>query len=794
MSRKVLLTNLSEEERNVISNELQIKIEESEYVRNSQTKYIYPYDMTDDHIYVPFSYKNYKRPERKDLGKMETKFNGELRKHQIQIKNESITHLNKYGSSVISGYPGIGKCLAFNTPVMMYDGKIKKVQYINTGDKLMGDDSTHRNVTSICRGEEQMYDIIQKKGDKYSVNESHILSLKISNHKSVFWSNTMRRFIAKSFNKTINQFIQKNFENEKNAYNYIDSILEDDILDISVKDYLKIPESIKNKLKGYKVPVNFDYKKVDLDPYFLGLWLGIGNSKTPEVNINTVDYKIINYLKKFVEQNDMLLNIYKTNQNDKINICSVVGKTNQNNKILNIMKKYNLIQNKHIPYEYKCNHKKVQLQLLAGIIDSNLNCFKDHYEIIQEKKVCEDICYIARSLGFESFCRNYSEYNKVYIYGNLEKIPVQFSTKTEKLNEKDYLLTDFKVVPIKDNKYYGFTLDGNHRFLLGDFTVTHNTCMAIYIAHKLKLKTLILVHRIVLVKQWKDSISRFCPEATFQYITTKTKKKECDFYIMNAENVGKRGREFYEEIGFVCVDELHLIMAVCLSQSLQFLVPRYILGLSATPYRMDGLDPLINLYFGKKRIHRKLYRKHTVYQVNTNFTPEMEMATNGRVNWSSVIDSQATSVIRNEMIIRIVKHFKDRVFLILVKRIEQGEYLVNRLLEEKEDVTSLIGKQQEFDQSSRILVGTCGKCSVGFDHPRLDSMIMAADILQYFIQVLGRVMRREDVEPIIFDLVDNNGILLKHYKERRAVYLEHGGTITNFNKEFPEFKVCEKIK
>jgi superfamily II DNA or RNA helicase len=261
---------------------------------------------------------------------------------------------------------------------------------------------------------------------------------------------------------------------------------------------------------------------------------------------------------------------------------------------------------------------------------------------------------------------------------------------------------------------------------------------------------------------------------------------------MNAANVGKRGREFYQEIGFACIDELHLIMAESLSNSLQFLVPRYILGLSATPYRMDGLDPLINLYFGKRRIHRKLYRKHTVYQVNTNFTPEMEMASNGRVNWSSVIDSQATSAIRNEMIIRIVKHFKDRVFLILVKRIEQGEYLVNRLLEEKEDVTSLIGKQQEFDQSSRILVGTTGKTSCGFDHPRLDAMILAADIVQYFIQTLGRVMRREDVEPIIFDLVDNNGILLKHYKERRAVYLEHGGTITNFNKEFPEFKVYEK--
>jgi superfamily II DNA or RNA helicase len=316
------------------------------------------------------------------------------------------------------------------------------------------------------------------------------------------------------------------------------------------------------------------------------------------------------------------------------------------------------------------------------------------------------------------------------------------------------------------------------------------TALAIYISTKIKLQTLIITHRIVLIKQWKESIKKFCPDATVQILDSKSIMKKCDFYIMNAANVPKHPKSYYKNIAFVCVDEIHLIMAEGLSKCMQQLIPRYVLGLSATPYREDGLDPLINLYFGDRRITRKLYREHIVYKVDTNFTPVCEIARNGKINWGSVLDSQATSIERNELIIRIVKQFPENVFLILVKRISQGEYLVKRFSEEKEDVTSLLGKQQEYEQKSRILVGTTGKTSCGFDHPRLNALILGCDILQYYIQALGRIFRTTNGVPIVFDLLDKNGILFKHFKERRAVYIEHGGKIKDFSKEFPDFKLC----
>jgi hypothetical protein len=75
------------------------------------------------------------------------------------------------------GKPGVGKCLHPNTPVRMYNLSIKLARDVIVGDRLMGDDSTPRHVTSITNGTEEMYEIFQQYGQTYRVNQSHILTL-----------------------------------------------------------------------------------------------------------------------------------------------------------------------------------------------------------------------------------------------------------------------------------------------------------------------------------------------------------------------------------------------------------------------------------------------------------------------------------------------------------------------------------------------------------------------------------------------------------------------------------------
>jgi superfamily II DNA or RNA helicase len=325
--------------------------------------------------------------------------------------------------------------------------------------------------------------------------------------------------------------------------------------------------------------------------------------------------------------------------------------------------------------------------------------------------------------------------------------------------------------------------------IISSYTGFGKTILAIYIASRIKMKTLIICHRIVLINQWKIAIQRFCPTATTQILTTQSEMEDVDFYIINATTIPKHRRDFYKEIGMVVVDEMHIIMAEKMSHCMRYLTPRYVLGLSATPYRNDGLDILLDMYFGTKKIIRKLWRKHTVYRIDTGFKPDVKLNRMGKVDWGSVIESQSNCTARNELIVNLIKNFPTRVFLILCKRVAQANYLYTRLKEEGEDVTSLIGSQQIYEQKSRVLVGTAQKTGVGFDHPRLDSLVLASDVEQYFVQYLGRVFRREDVEPFIFDIVDDYALLYKHYRTRNSVYVEHGGIVKDFKHEFPKIKL-----
>lgn len=311
------------------------------------------------------------------------------------------------------------------------------------------------------------------------------------------------------------------------------------------------------------------------------------------------------------------------------------------------------------------------------------------------------------------------------------------------------------------------------------------TCCSIEIASATKLKTLILVNKVILMNQWEESIKKFCPSAVVQLIKPKnTINKDADFCIINAQNIEKFGRNAFSHIGTCIVDECHLIMAERLSKCMQYIIPRYLIGLSATPFRPDGLNVLLDLYFGRQKVIRNLYRKHTVYKVDTKFKPVVKkVPTTGKLDWNAVLESQATNMDRNELIIKIIQKFQDRTFLVLVKRISQGEYLLERLKEVGVSVTSLLGSQQEFDTEARVLIGTNSKIGTGFDHCKLNTLLLAADVEEYYIQYMGRVFRTKEGEPIIFDLVDKNPILEKHFNTRRNVYNNAGGVVKTLTEE-----------
>ena len=183
----------------------------------------------------------------------------------------------------LSGPPGVGKCLGKDTPIIMYDGRTKMVQDIVVGDLLMGDDSTPRTVISTVKGRDKMFKIKQNNGNDYVVNSVHILSLKGSS-------------------------------SENGKYNIENKI------DISLPEYLTKSDDFKKRMKGYKVPVEFNKKDLKLNPYLLGYWLGNGTSSSPNITFNVEHKSVINKIESLTGEMGTKAKVYQ--QKD----CIVTGK------------------------------------------------------------------------------------------------------------------------------------------------------------------------------------------------------------------------------------------------------------------------------------------------------------------------------------------------------------------------------------------------------------------------------------------------------------------------------------
>lgn len=135
-----------------------------------------------------------------------------------------------------------------------------------------------------------------------------------------------------------------------------------------------------------------------------------------------------------------------------------------------------------IPNEYKINSTDMRMSLLGGLCDG----FGTYIDGEMVLDMCsDDVLYVARSLGLGAYMKDET---KIAIFGKrMLDIPCIIhykNIKADKENILDALLHEFTVEPKPFDKYYGFTLDGNHKFILGDFSVTHNTCTSITMALK----------------------------------------------------------------------------------------------------------------------------------------------------------------------------------------------------------------------------------------------------------------------------------------------------------------------
>jgi len=370
-------------------------------------------------------------------------------------------------SVVVSALTKSGKCLSKDTPILMYDGTLKMIQDIKVGECVMGVDSKPRKVLALGEGKEEMFEISQR-GAKYIVNKSHILSLKKTG--DINYSKYNGKITSQRYSKG-------------------------EIVNISVNDYLKSSNGFKHRHKGYKIGIDFKEQPIEIDPYFIGTWLGDGSSNTSA--ITTADIEIKEYIKQFafIERLNLLV------QHQPKNASEVMYLSNSwANHLLDRMKEYKLINYKHIPTEYKINSREIRLQVLAGLIDTDGYITKNKYPYIdyitKSKQLADDIYFLASSLGFQVVVKQckksikskgfIGDYFRISISGDLSQIPTKIKRKQSKFKpQKDVLTSKIEIKPLGIGKYYGFELDGDGLFVLGNFIATHNTSFLMDITTRL---------------------------------------------------------------------------------------------------------------------------------------------------------------------------------------------------------------------------------------------------------------------------------------------------------------------
>ena len=344
------------------------------------------------------------------------------------------------------------QCFGEGTEILMADGTIKKVEEIVVGDKVMGMNSKPRLVKELHKGIDDLYVVHQNKAIDYVVNSEHILSVR----------NTIR------YKVMIN----------KNPYLY------QDVLDIPIKEYMSLSSYKRTALRGFKTDFLGEEKELPIPPYILGVWLGDGTKKRPEITINNKDIEIYNEWKSYGEYIGLDATIEdKRDRSFRSSLTSHInGKRNPFTQLIK-----NVIgEEKNIPEIYLTSSRKQRLELLAGLIDTDGSKHREGLAISSVlPQVAFSIKRLCDGLGYHTHIKKSHKktaYKELDIYtisisGYFDDLPLRIKRKIpEKRNPKtDYAASSLKIEYKGVGKFYGFEIEGDPHFQLSDGTIVHNS-------------------------------------------------------------------------------------------------------------------------------------------------------------------------------------------------------------------------------------------------------------------------------------------------------------------------------
>ena len=368
---------------------------------------------------------------------------------------------------------GSGKCLGPLTPVIMSDGSIKRACRVKAGDRLMGPDGKGRNVVGVNRGTGPLYRVIPTKGDAFTCNDVHLLSL-----------------VRTPGSDGINLPSGRHIGREESGPFFVEA-----------QDLARANDTAKHCLKAWR-PEAVDFESEctvhPIPPYILGLWLGDGTSRSSI--ITKPDGPVVQAWRDYAAS--IGCEVTQIKANGKCDGWRIKKSTHghEHNHLHAALIGLGILGNKRIPQSYIMTTRQDRLELLAGLLDTDGSLLCGGYDFIQkEKQIADAVVFLCRSLGLAAYVSNQLKgiastgfeafYWRVSISGDCSIIPCRDPKKRApaRMQKKNHLVTGLRIKSVGIGPYVGFEIDGDRQFLLGDWQVTHNTILALnYIQQALK--------------------------------------------------------------------------------------------------------------------------------------------------------------------------------------------------------------------------------------------------------------------------------------------------------------------
>ena len=504
----------------------------------------------------------------------------ELRPYQVEAKQAILSEWSEGRRKTPLVLPT--GCHAKGEKVLLADGRSKKVEDVQIGDQLIGADGKKRNVLLLHRGESLMYRIVPIKGEPFTVTKDHTLTLIRTR--------------------------------ECSNPQYPSQCHAGELVDVTVTEWLRWSERKKHlhKLIRSEAIQSFPAHRnarMEIDPYFLGVIIGDG-CIVHGVSVTTSDKEI----RCVIFQQAELWNLrIRTEPAGKATTYFLVSdRGRRSNRLIKALRRLRLYGgragDKFVPDAYKYTKLAKRLEILAGLLDTDGHCTCKGYDYISKsRRLADDVAFLCRSAGLRASVKpcikGYRDvkgvYYRVSISGDCSIIPCRVKRKIadKRQQKKSVLRTGFHAEPAGCGEYYGFTVDGDNRYLLSDFTITHNCGKTIVFSAitqeqvKKDHRVLIMAHRGELLYQAADKLKMLTGlDAAFEQGENHSLGSFFPVTVGSVQSLCQEKRlsmfpqDYFQDI---IVDEAHHALSESYQRVLSHFPKANVLGVTATPDRGD---------------------------------------------------------------------------------------------------------------------------------------------------------------------------------------------------------------